>query len=87
MRDGLGRHAVVDVPLPEVEQFLKYLYAAALTYCVPIAFIKFTILAFYWKLFSVAARVPIGIIAGSVVAWLITFVRGVNISSPLLVNC
>lgn len=60
--------------MPDVEEFLKYLYAAALTYCCAIAFIKFTILSFYWKLFSVAARIPIGLIAASTVIWLIAYV-------------
>jgi hypothetical protein len=61
--------------MDEVELFSKCLFAAAQTYCVAIAFIKFTILAFYWKLFSVTARIPIMVIFASVAAWLITFVR------------
>lgn len=61
--------------MEEVEAFLKNLYAAALLYCVAIAFIKFTILAFYWKLFSIAARIPIIILAVSVGCWLIILVR------------
>ncbi|VUC35604.1 unnamed protein product [Clonostachys rosea] len=73
LRPYLGRDAGTDVPLDEVELFSKCLFAAALTYCVAIAFIKFTILAFYWKLFSVTARIPIMVIFSSVAAWLVTF--------------
>lgn len=60
--------------MEEVEAFLKNLYAAALLYCLAIAFIKFTILAFYWKLFSIAARIPIIILAVSVGCWLVILV-------------
>lgn len=49
--------------------------AAALAYVSAIAFIKYTILAFYWRLFSVTAQTPIIIITISVVAWHIIFVR------------
>ncbi|VUC26584.1 unnamed protein product [Clonostachys rosea] len=71
LRPDLGRHVGLEVTLPEVERFLRYLYAAALLYCLSIAFIKFTILAFYWKLFSIAARIPIVILSVSVGCWLI----------------
>lgn len=60
--------------MEEVAIFSKCLYAAALSYVVAIGFIKFTILAFYWKLFSIAARWPIRILFISVVSWVITFV-------------
>ena len=74
MRPDLGRHVGIEVTLPELESFLKHLYAGALIYCWAIAFIKLTILSFYWKLFSITARIPIIVIAISVVGWLITFV-------------
>lgn len=75
IRPDLGRHVGVEVTMAEVENFLKNLYAAALLYCLAIAFIKFTILAFYWKLFSIAARIPILILSVSVGCWLIILVR------------
>ncbi|CAG9993044.1 unnamed protein product [Clonostachys byssicola] len=71
IRPNLGRHVGLEVSGEEVEAFLKNLYAAALLYCLAIAFIKFTILAFYWKLFSIAARIPIIILAVSVGCWLV----------------
>lgn len=67
----------------EVGEFLKFLISASLTYVCAIAFIKYTILAFYWRLFSVTARIPIGILTASVVAWQVIFVsHGVPIAEP-----
>ncbi|KAM5350502.1 hypothetical protein ACJ41O_007007 [Fusarium nematophilum] len=75
LRHYLGRHVGVDVSFPEdVIDFLRILFAASLTYVVCIGFIKLTILALYWKLFSITARVPIGVIFGSVVAWMVVLI-------------
>jgi hypothetical protein len=63
------------VTVDELGVFLKYLMAASLTYVSAIAFIKYTILAFYWRLFSVTAQMPIIVLSVSVVAWQIIFVR------------
>ncbi|RSM14649.1 hypothetical protein CEP52_001324 [Fusarium oligoseptatum] len=51
MRPYLGRHVGTDVSIEQVVDFLRYLFAASLTYVFAIAFIKLTILALYWKLF------------------------------------
>lgn len=45
-----------------------------MTYVCAIAFIKFTFLGLYWKLFSVATQIPIAITAIVVLVWLITLV-------------
>ncbi|CAH0027323.1 unnamed protein product [Clonostachys rhizophaga] len=77
VRPYLGKHVGTgesEVNPEQLEYFLKCLYVASISYVVSIVFIKLTILAFYWKLFSVAARWPIRILAASVVAWLIAFV-------------
>lgn len=84
LRPSLGKHAGTEATLQEVQDFLKSLYAGALTYVCAIAFIKFTILSFYWKLFSVTARIPIGIIAAATGAWLAVYVR--LIPTALLVS-
>lgn len=68
--------------MEQVVDFLRYLFAASLTYVFAIAFIKLTILALYWKLFSITARVPIAILFSSVVIWMVVLVR---YSSPLTV--
>ncbi|EEU40511.1 uncharacterized protein NECHADRAFT_76849 [Fusarium vanettenii 77-13-4] len=74
MRPYLGRHVGTDVSMEQVVDFLRYLFAASLTYVFAIAFIKLTILALYWKLFSITARVPIAILFSSVVIWMVVLV-------------
>ncbi|KAI8724005.1 hypothetical protein NCS52_00257400 [Fusarium sp. LHS14.1] len=74
MRPYLGRHVGTDVSMDQVVDFLRYLFAASLTYVFAIAFIKLTILALYWKLFSITARVPIAILFSSVVIWMVVLV-------------
>ncbi|KAI1342845.1 hypothetical protein F5Y15DRAFT_371183 [Xylariaceae sp. FL0016] len=71
LRPYLGRHAITDIPIAGVNQFLKYLFAGSLTYAWTIAFIKFTVISFYWKLFSVTAQLPLGILVFTVFAWLV----------------
>lgn len=60
-----------DVTLEQVVDFLRYLFVASLTYVFAIALIKLTILALYWKLFSITARIPITILFSSVVIWMV----------------
>lgn len=56
MGPDLGRHVVDEVPIPEVIRFLKFLFAAQILYVVALATIKFSILALYWRLFSMGSR-------------------------------
>jgi hypothetical protein len=65
---------VIDVPPEEVARFLRYLFAGSLIYTIAIAFVKFTILAFYWRLFSMKARIPITILTLTVFIWLVSLV-------------
>ncbi|KAF2848189.1 hypothetical protein T440DRAFT_500551 [Plenodomus tracheiphilus IPT5] len=58
MRDMLGRH-VADLPDP----MMLILYTCA------IANIKLAVLAFYWRLFAVNARIAIWIVSGMCIAW------------------
>ncbi|KAJ4250326.1 hypothetical protein NW757_007159 [Fusarium falciforme] len=74
LRPYLGRHVGTDVSMEQLVDFLRYLFAASLTYVFAIAFIKLTILALYWKLFSITARVPIAILFSSVVIWMVVLV-------------
>lgn len=73
MRKSLGMH-VLDVPIPDLIQFLKWVFIAQLLYVWGIAIIKFSILAFYWRLFSVAARIPIAVVCAIVFAWIMSLV-------------
>jgi hypothetical protein len=73
LRPVLGRHAV-DVPASEDARYQRFFFAAALLYIVTIGFVKFTVLAFYWRLFSIKARRPIAILAFAVFSWLVSYV-------------
>ena len=75
LRQSLGKGASAAVSPREQGDFLKYLFATSLIYPLTIAFIKFTILAFYWRLFSVIARNPLIILTCLVFTWLITLMR------------
>jgi hypothetical protein len=75
MRKSLGIH-VTEVEIPDLIQFLKYVFAGQLLYVWAIAIIKFSILAFYWRLFSVSARIPIFIVTFIVFAWIMALVSG-----------
>jgi hypothetical protein len=59
MSPNLVRHALTEVPLNDVIDFLRFLFAGQLLYVVLLAMVKITILAFYWRLFSVSSRLPI----------------------------
>ncbi|KAF1844725.1 uncharacterized protein K460DRAFT_97550 [Cucurbitaria berberidis CBS 394.84] len=71
MRSMLGRH-VDSLPNPlMIIDFLKCIWIAQIFYTFAIACIKFAVLAFYWRLFSVHARTAIWIVAAACVAWFI----------------
>lgn len=73
MRPHLGQHAE-DLDLPTLITFMKWVFPAQLLYIIALAFIKCSLLAFYWRLFSVRSRIPIIIGAVIVIAWLIAIV-------------
>lgn len=55
--------------------FLEFLYAAGLVYLCAIVFIKFTILAFYWRIFSLTVRLPMIIFGILITVWFVVLVR------------
>ena len=71
---GLGKHIFVQ-PLDRipkaVEVFLKSLFISEVCYTGTIVFAKFSILAFYWRLFSrnTFVRWSVIVIAGMVTCW------------------
>lgn len=73
MRPYLGRQ-VTDLEMPQVVEFLEYVFWGQIIYVWSIPVIKFSILAFYWRLFSVAARVPILAVSFIVFSWLMALV-------------
>jgi hypothetical protein len=74
MRPYLGRQ-VTELELPDVVKFLEYVFWGQIVYVWSIPVIKFSILAFYWRLFSVAARAPILVVTFIVFSWLMALVR------------
>lgn len=75
MRPYIGKQ-VTELQIPEVIQFLKLVFWGQILYVWAIPVIKFSILAFYWRLFSVSARIPIWIAFFIVFAWLMALVGG-----------
>ncbi|KAI3317652.1 hypothetical protein HD806DRAFT_514294 [Xylariaceae sp. AK1471] len=72
LRPVLGRHAV-DVTASENATYQRFFFTASLLYIVTIGFVKFTVLAFYWRLFSIKARIPIAIVAFLAFSWLVSY--------------
>ena len=78
MQLGLGKHIVVvaaadpTAPIP----FLKELLAGELVYTLSITFTKYSILAFYRRIFRVSRtiRIPIFVLTGIVSAWSVAVV-------------
>jgi hypothetical protein len=73
MRPTLG-HQAADLQLEQVIQFLYYVFWGQILYLTSIAITKFSILAFYWRLFSLTARIPILIVTFVVFSWLMCLV-------------
>ncbi|KAF2865698.1 hypothetical protein BDV95DRAFT_599405 [Massariosphaeria phaeospora] len=67
-----GIHAA-ELEVADVIRFLQYCFAGQMLYTWGISMVKFSIVAFYWKLFRVTARVPILIVASICAIWLIAF--------------
>ena len=67
--NGFGKH--VEVAGAEgVKVSLEVLFFAEISYTITITFVKFSILAFYWRIFNVAPiRVPIYLLAAITGSW------------------
>lgn len=74
MRQTLG-HQAADLELEQIIEFLYYVFWGQILYLTSIAITKFSILAFYWRLFALTARIPILIVTLVVFAWLLSLVR------------
>jgi hypothetical protein len=70
----LGLHVMeLSNPLMLVD-FLRIVFIANIFYTLCIANIKFVVLAFYWRLFSVQSRIMIWVVAGMCLSWFIAIV-------------
>jgi hypothetical protein len=60
-----------------VEYFSIGLFTAELTYTGVIVFVKFSILAFYWRIFaeSTSIKLPIAVMASAAFMWGVAVVR------------
>lgn len=80
MRPHLGKHAD-ELDLQTIIRFMQFVFPAQLLYVVALAFIKLSLLAFYWRLFSVRSKIPIILAAVLVVAW------GIAVNFALIFTC
>lgn len=74
MRKSLGKHITELLDPNDIIDFLKNVYIAQILYVLSIVAIKYSVLAFYWRLFSVNARAVIYIVTFMVTGWLIALV-------------
>lgn len=78
----LGSHAAVILAEPDgvakVNNFLRWIFVLQMIYTISISLNKFTILAFYWRLFSVKVRWPIYIMTFVVFGWLVSICLAVT---------
>lgn len=74
MRKSLGMHLATITDPAQIIDFLKMIFIGNILYVWGIATIKFSVLAFYWRLFSVNARLVIYIVTFMAAAWLIALV-------------
>jgi hypothetical protein len=74
MWPALGIHIAELMGRPDgleiITRFLKMVFIGQLLYTFGVAVSKFAILAFYWRLFSITARIPIYIMSFIVFGWL-----------------
>jgi hypothetical protein len=72
----LGSHAAVilaeSMAWPGFKSFFRWIFVQQMTYTISISLNKFTILAFYGRLFSVKVRWPIYMMSFIVFGWLIS---------------
>lgn len=80
IRPKIGHH-YEEYSIDEVVEFLKFVFPAQIVYVIALAFIKLSILAFYWRIFAIKARIPL--IIGTVIvgAW------GIGSSLALVFTC
>ncbi|KAF2196640.1 hypothetical protein GQ43DRAFT_435834 [Delitschia confertaspora ATCC 74209] len=69
MRKSLGLHAATLASSAQVIDFLRNVFIANILYTFCISTIKFSVLAFYWRLFAVNARISIYIVTFMAVSW------------------
>jgi hypothetical protein len=86
MRKSLGVH-ITDITNPQdIVQFLKSVFIGQILYTFSITTIKLSVLAFYWRLFEIKARITIYVITAMSISWCIAIVRPssqLSLSAPM----
>ena len=77
VRRGFGLHLWVLGP-GYLTEFFKFLFAGEIMYFVILCLVKYSILAFYRRIFARNVRIPVYILAGFVTAW------GISMVGPIL---
>jgi len=68
LRRFLGRH-ITNIDIFKIDDFGKAFVTCEIAYVIVLALIKTSILAFYWRLFAVASRLPIIVMEVVIMAW------------------
>lgn len=74
MRESLGLHATEIQDPAQAIAFLKNIYVGNILYTLSITAIKLSVLAFYWRLFEIKARITIYIVTAAAIIWCISIV-------------
>ena len=78
---GYGLHYEVLDPNTFFTYFFTNLFTSELLYPTVICLVKYSTLAFYWRLFAKSIRVPVYILAGVTTLWGLAVVRITSMSS------
>jgi hypothetical protein len=72
MRESLGLH-ITEIQDPfQIIAFLKNIYVGNILYTLSITAIKLSVLAFYWRLFEIKARIAIYVVTAAAITWCIS---------------
>ena len=85
IHQGLGLHYEMLDPDIFLTHFFKCLFVGEILYLTVICLVKYSILAFYWRLFGKSIRVPVQILAGVTTLWGLAVVRDPSITSDVRV--
>ena len=68
LHQGFGQHFEV-LGMDFASTFGKNFWTGELLYCLTIGLVKFSILAFYWRLFKVSIRIPVYVLRAVTICW------------------
>lgn len=83
IQQGYGLHYEVLDPNIFLTHFFKNLFAGEILYLSVLCLVKYSILAFYWRIFARSIRLPVQILAGVTTLWGLAVVRDHSVASDL----